>query len=103
MATQTLEFNATTGLTISCKLFALESDTVVATVTATEKTNDLGRYSVAFTDVAAGAYRLNGFVGAVGGFANEIYDMTLDTDVFLPRSELGNVPDARFNGMRGGS
>lgn len=94
MATQTLEFDAGTGLTISCKLFALESDTVVATVAATEKTNDKGRFSVAFTDVPAGAYRLNGFVGAVGGFVNEIFDLTLTTDVFHPRSELGNLPSA---------
>jgi hypothetical protein len=87
MATQTLEFNAGTGLTISCKLFAVGSDTVVATATATEKTNDDNRYAVEFTDVAAGAYRLNGFVSSVGGFANEIYDLTLETATFYPRSE----------------
>jgi hypothetical protein len=87
MATQTLEFSAGTGLTLSCKLFALGSDTVVATQTATEKTNDKNRYSVAFTDIAAGAYRLNAFVGATGGFANEVYDLTLTTATFQPRSE----------------
>jgi hypothetical protein len=87
MATQTLEFNAGTGLTISCKLFAIGSDTVVATATATEKTNDDNRYAVEFTDIPAGAYRLNGFVSSVGGFANEIYDLTLETATFYPRSE----------------
>ncbi len=87
MATQILEFNATGGLTITAKLFAVESDTVVASVTAVEKTNDKGRYRATFTDVAAGDYRLNGFVGAVGGFANEIYKLTLANDVFLPDSE----------------
>jgi hypothetical protein len=87
MATQTLEFNAGTGLTISCKLFAVGSDTVVATATATEKTNDDNRYAVEFTDVPAGAYRLNGFVSSVGGFANEIYDLTAETATFYPRSE----------------
>jgi hypothetical protein len=87
MATQTLEFSAGTGLTVSCKLFALGSDTVVDTQTATEKTNDKNRYSVAFTDIAAGAYRLNAFVGATGGFANEVYDLTLTTATFQPRSE----------------
>jgi len=97
MATQTLEFNAGSGLTISCKLFALESDTVVATVTATEKTNDKNRYSVAFTSVAAGAYRLNGFVGAVGGFVNEVYDLLLVTDTFAPRSEAASNVPANFN------
>lgn len=87
MATQTLEFSAGTGLTLSCKLFAIGSDTVVDTQTATEKTNDINRYSVSFTDVPAGAYRLNAFVGATGGFANEVYDLTLTTATFYPRSE----------------
>lgn len=87
MATQTLEFSAGTGLTLSCKLFALGSDTVVDTQTATERTNDKNRYRVAYTDIPAGAYRLNAFVGTAGGFANEIYDLTLTTDTFLPRAE----------------
>jgi hypothetical protein len=87
MATQTLEFNATSGLTITAKLFALESDTVVASAVATEKTNDKGRYTVAYTDVPAGDYRMNGFIGAAGGFVNENYSLTLTTDTFLPWSE----------------
>jgi len=87
MATQTLEFSGATGLTLSCKLFSVGSDTVVDTQTATEKTNDINRYSVDFVDVPAGAYRLNAFVGATGGFANEVYDLTLTTATFLPRSE----------------
>jgi len=87
MATQTLEFNAGTGLTLSCKLFAVGNDTVVDTQTATEKTNDKNRYSVAFVDIPAGAYRLNAFVSGVGGFANELYDLTLTTSKFYPRSE----------------
>jgi len=98
MATQTLEFSAGTGLTISCKLFAVGSDTVVATATATEKTNDKNRYSVAYTDIPAGAYRLNGFVSSTGGFANEVYDLTLSTATFQPRSEsavnTGSIADA---------
>jgi hypothetical protein len=87
MKTQTLEFSAATGLTLTCKLFSIGSDTVVDTQTATEKTNDINRYSVDFVDVPAGAYRLNAFVGATGGFANEVYDLTLTTATFLPRSE----------------
>ena len=98
MATQTLEFSAGTGLTISCKLFAVGSDTVVATATATEKTNDTNRYSVAYTNIPAGAYRLNGFVSGTGGFANEVYDLTLTTATFQPRSESsvdsGAIADA---------
>ena len=93
MATQTLEFSAGTGLTLTCKLFAVGSDTVVDTQTATEKTNDINRYSVSFTDVPAGAYRLNAFVGATGGFANEVYDLTLTTATFYPRSEAAGGGD----------
>ena len=87
MATQTLEFTAATGLTITCKLFAVGSDTLVDSATATEKTNDKNRYSVSYTNIQAGAYRLNGFVSDVGGFVNEIYDLTLTTATFTPRSE----------------
>ena len=85
--TQTLEFSAGTGLTLSCRLFAFGSDTVVDTQTATEKTSDKNRYTVAYTDIPAGAYRLNAFVGATGGFANENYDLTLTTATFHPRGE----------------
>lgn len=87
MATQTLEFTAATGLTIICKIFAVGSDTLVDSATATEKTNDKNRYSVSYTDIPAGTYRLNGFVSDIGGFANEIYDLTLTTGTFYPRSE----------------
>ena len=86
MATQTLEFSAGTGLTLSCKLFALGSDTVVDTQTATERTNDKNRYTVQFASLS-GAYRLNAFVGATGGFANEVYDVTDIAATFTPRSE----------------
>ena len=95
---QVLEFNAGTGLTISCKLFAIGSDTVVSTQTATEKTNDKNRYSVTFTDIPAGAYRLGGFVSGTGGFANEVYDLLLADGTYYPRSESsvnsGAIADA---------
>lgn len=87
MATQTLEFNATTGLTLTAKLYAQGSDTQVASVSATEATNRKGRYTAAFTDVAAGTYNLIAFVSSTGGFANEVYDLTLTTATFYPRSE----------------
>jgi hypothetical protein len=58
MATQTVEFRAATGLTITAKLFSAGSDTEVASVTATEATNRKGTYSAAYTDVAAGEYQL---------------------------------------------
>lgn len=87
MATQTIEFNLTTGLTSTAKMILLEGDTVAASVVATEKTNDKGRYVAVFNDLPAGAYRMNAFVGSVGGFANEIYDILAVTDTYLPRSE----------------
>jgi hypothetical protein len=86
MATQTLEFNATTGLTISCKIFELGSDTVTATQSATEKTNDKGRYTVEFSNLS-GQYRLNAFVGSVGGYANERYIVENSASTFYPLSE----------------
>ena len=91
MATQTLEFSAGTGLTLNCKIFALGSNTIVATAIATEKTNDQNRYTVNYTDLPAGAYRLNAFVGSAPGFANEVYDLTLTTATFYPRSEYSTI------------
>lgn len=87
MATQTLEFNATTGLTLTAKLFAVGSDTITASVAATEKTNHKGRYYAAFTDVAAGDYVLDAFVGSTGGFATEKYTLVLSTANYYPLNE----------------
>lgn len=61
MATQSVEFRAVTGQTITVKLFTAGSDTEVASVTATEATNRKGTYTAAFTDVAAGEYQLLAF------------------------------------------
>lgn len=58
MATQTVEFRAATGLTITAKLFSAGSDTEVASVSANEATNRKGTYSAAYTDVPAGEYQL---------------------------------------------
>lgn len=93
MATQTLEFSAGTGLTLNCKIFALGSNTIVATAIAVEKTNDQNRYAVNYIDLPAGAYRLNAFVGSAPGFANEVYDLTLTSATFYPRSESSVVSD----------
>ena len=65
-------------------MILLEGNTVAASVVATEKTNDKGRYVAVFNDLTAGAYRMNAFVGSVGGFANEIYDILSVTDTYLP-------------------
>lgn len=58
MATQSVEFRAVTGQTITAKLFTAGSDTEVASVSATEATNRKGTYTASFTSVAAGEYIL---------------------------------------------
>jgi hypothetical protein len=65
MATQTVEFRAASGLTVTAKLFAAGSDTEVASVSATEATNRKGTYIAAYTDVAAGEYMLIGMVSSL--------------------------------------
>lgn len=60
MATQTIEFAAASGQTITAKLFSAGSDTLISSVSATEATNRKGVYTAAFTDLAAGLYRLVG-------------------------------------------
>jgi hypothetical protein len=62
-------------------LFAVGSDTQVASVTATEATNRKGTYSAAYTDVAAGEYELIAFVGAVP-VARWFVTLTLTTATF---------------------
>ena len=65
MATQTVEFRAASGLTVTAKLFAAGSDTQVASVSATEATNRKGTYTAAYTDVAAGEYILIGIADSL--------------------------------------
>lgn len=91
MATQTFEFNCTPGLTITCKLFPWDSDTIVGAAVATPYTNDPNRYHVAFEDQDAGAYRLVGFVGGIAGYVNEIYDVLAITGTYTPRPEQSTV------------
>ena len=65
MATQTVEFRAASGLTVTAKLFAAGSDTEIASVSATEATNRKGTYTVAYTDIAAGEYMLIGIASSL--------------------------------------
>lgn len=59
MATQTIEFAAATGETITAKLYAAGSDTVAATASSvTEQTNRKGVYYASVTSSLAGVYRL---------------------------------------------
>lgn len=81
MATQTIEFRSPPTQTTTAKLFAVGSDTQVASVTATEATNRKGTYAAAYTDVAAGEYELIAFVGAVP-VARWFVTLTLTTATF---------------------
>lgn len=81
-ATQTVEFFAAPSQTITTKLFAAGSDTQVASVTATEATNRKGVYTAAYTDVAAGTYRLLALVGTTP-VASWWVDLTLTTATFV--------------------
>ena len=66
MATQTVEFRAASGATLTAKLFVVGSDTVVQTASAVvESGNRKGTYASLFTDVAAGEYELIAFSGAI--------------------------------------
>ena len=59
MATQTIEFAAATGETITAKLYAAGSDTVAATASSvTEQTNRKGVYYAVVTSTLSGVYRL---------------------------------------------
>ena len=94
MATQTVEFIAPTGQTVDAKIFAIGSDTVVQSVTATEQTNRKGVYRVAYTDAPDATYRLIGFVGAVP-VASWWVTLTLTTATFqsyeMPYSGAGDA------------
>ena len=60
MTTQTIEFGAPAGQTVTARLFAAGSDTIVATATATARTNATGIYTADFTSLTPGLYRLIG-------------------------------------------
>ena len=66
MATQTVEFRAASGATLTAKLFSVGSDTVVQTASAvTEATNRKGTYSATFTDPGAAEFELVAFSGSI--------------------------------------
>jgi hypothetical protein len=81
MATQTVEFRAATGLTITAKLFSAGSDTEVASVSATEETNRKGTYIATYTDVVAGEYQLLAIASSIP-VASWWVTLTLSTATF---------------------
>ena len=83
MATQTVEFLAVYGQTLTAKLYAVGSDTLVQTASAvTEQTNRVGVYRATFTDAPAGEYELH--VATSGGIpvARWYVTLTLTTATF---------------------
>jgi len=81
MTTQTIEFRSPPSQTITAKLFAVGSDTQVASVTATEATNRKGTYAGAYTDVPAGEYELIALVSTTP-VARWFVTLTLTTATF---------------------
>ena len=83
MATQSVEFGAPSGQTVTARLFSAGSDTVVQTASAvTEATNRDGVYTATFTDAAAGSYRLIATNSGGTLLAQWWVDLTLTTATF---------------------
>ena len=83
MATQSVEFSAASGQTVTARLFSAGSDTVVQTASAvTEATNRDGVYTATFTDAAAGLYRLIATNSGGTLLAQWWVDLTLQTATF---------------------
>lgn len=64
MATQVIEFTSPSGLTLTGKVFAAGLDTVLQSVSATERTNKKGFYTISFTDTLSGVHDLAIFSGS---------------------------------------
>ena len=90
MATQTIEFGAPAGQTVTARLFAAGSDTVVATAAAVARTNATGVYTAAFTNLTPGLYRLIG-TNAAGTLLCQWWTRTLAATGTYPATE---TPDA---------
>jgi|GEM_PF-3667369 len=95
MATQTVEFRAAPGLTLTAKLFTAGSDTVVQTASAvTEATNRKGTYAATFTDPGAAEFELIGFSGTTP-VCRWFCTLTLSTATF----QAYEVRTAGINGV----
>ena len=82
MGTQTVEFRAAPGLTLTAKLFTAGSDTVVQTASAvTEASNRKGTYAATFTDPGAAEFELIALSGTTP-VARWFCTLTLTTATF---------------------
>jgi len=88
MATQTIEFYASVGIS-SVKLYAIGSDVVVASVVPAGQANP-NIWRGVFTDIPAGHYQLRPFIGtAVMGF--QYVTLTLTTATFIAYELPGSL------------
>ena len=82
MATQTVEFRAAPGLSLTVRLFAIGSDTIVQTASScTEATNRKGTYAAVFTDPGAAEFELVALSGTTP-VARWFTTLTLTTATF---------------------
>jgi len=82
MGTQTVEFRAAPGLTLTAKLFTPGNDTIVQTASAvTEATNRKGTYAATFTDPGAAEFELIALSGTTP-VARWFCTLTLTTATF---------------------
>jgi hypothetical protein len=78
MATQQIEFEAPSGMTLTCTLHVAGSDTIAKTASAVvEQTNRKGVYRATFSSVSANTYQLIARSGSTGvaawwGYAQDI-------------------------------
>lgn len=101
MATQTVEFLAVYGQTLTAKLYAVGSDMLVQTASVvTEQTNRVGVYRATFTDVAAGEYELH--VATSGGLpvARWYVTLTLTTTTFASYDGAAKLAAITHTGAR---
>jgi len=92
VATQSVEFSAPPNQTLTVRLFAAGSDTIVQTAgTVTAATNRAGIYTAAFTDVPAGEYKLIATTAAGTPLANWWTKLTLTTATF----QAYEMPESR--------
>ena len=84
MVTQTVEgYAPTVAGSVTAKLFARGSDTVVASVAASAATNRKGVWTAAFTDIPAGCYRIGFFTNYATDAASWMFvDLLLQTGTY---------------------
>lgn len=95
MATQTVKMVATSGLTgpVTMKLFTVQTDTIIQSVTATAGTNDPSYYTASYLNAPAARYRVVLFDNATP-VASDFVTLTLATSTFSVDG-LSDVPATR--------